>query len=120
MFVTCVASPISATPVIRPSPAVISGIPAAASEPKVISRMTSAAITPTVGGRTDAEALGVLDDLTARGDLETRHVHRLDRVEQRLAGVVRQQVGGLVVVDRRERRHPVGGDLDGSARRCRD
>ncbi len=46
-FVTCVVSSISATPVIRPSPAVISGIPAAASEPNVMSRMTSAAITPT-------------------------------------------------------------------------
>ena len=46
MFVTRVASPISATPVIRPSPAVISGIPAAASEPNVISRMKSAAMTP--------------------------------------------------------------------------
>ena len=44
---TWVASPISATPVIRPRPAVISGIPAAASEPNVISRMISAAITPT-------------------------------------------------------------------------
>ena len=47
MLVTCVASPISATPVIRPKPAVISGIPAAISEPNVISRITSAAITPT-------------------------------------------------------------------------
>ena len=48
MLVTWVASPISATPVIRPKPAVISGIPAAISEPNVISRITSAAITPTV------------------------------------------------------------------------
>ena len=48
MLVTCVASPTSAIPVIRPSPAVISGIPAALSDPKVNSRMMSAAITPTV------------------------------------------------------------------------
>ena len=47
MLVTCVARPISATPVIRPRPAVISGIPAAISDPNVISRITSAAITPT-------------------------------------------------------------------------
>ncbi len=47
MFVTWVASPINATPVTRPKPAVTSGIPAAASEPKVISRMIRAAITPT-------------------------------------------------------------------------
>ena len=47
MLITRVASPISATPVIRPRPAVISGIPAAVSEPKVISRMISAAIAPT-------------------------------------------------------------------------
>ena len=47
MFVTWVASSISATPVIRPRPAVISGIPAAASEPNVISRMNIAATTPT-------------------------------------------------------------------------
>ena len=43
---TWVASPISATPVISPKPAVISGMPAAISEPNVISRMISAAITP--------------------------------------------------------------------------
>ncbi len=47
MSVTWVASPINATPVIKPRPAVISGIPAAASEPKVISRINSAATTPT-------------------------------------------------------------------------
>ena len=47
MLVTCVASPTSAIPVIRPSPAVTSGIPAALSEPNVSSRITSAAITPT-------------------------------------------------------------------------
>ncbi len=47
MLVTCVASPMSATPVIRPRPAVISGIPAAVSEPNVNSKMISAAMTPT-------------------------------------------------------------------------
>ena len=47
MLVTCVARPISATPVTRPTPAVISGIPAAVIEPNVISRITSAAIAPT-------------------------------------------------------------------------
>ena len=46
MLITWVDSPISATPVIRPKPAVINGIPAAITDPKVISRMTSAAITP--------------------------------------------------------------------------
>ena len=46
MLVTCVASPISATPLIRPKPAVISGIPAATSEPNVNSRMIIAAIAP--------------------------------------------------------------------------
>ena len=90
----------------------ISGIPAAISEPNVISRMTSAAITPTVGGRADAEALGLLDHLAAGGDLQARHVHRVDLVEQRVPGVVRQQVGALVVVDRRERGLAVGRDLD--------
>ena len=47
MLVTCVARPISATPVIRPSPAVISGMPAASSEPNVSIRMMNAATTPT-------------------------------------------------------------------------
>ena len=47
MSVTCVASPISATPVTRPKPAVINGIPAAVSEPNVSSRINSAASTPT-------------------------------------------------------------------------
>ena len=72
MSVTCVASPISAMPVIRPRPAVTSGIPAAISEPNVISRITSAAITPTDGGGTDVEALGLLDHLAAGGDLAAR------------------------------------------------
>ena len=76
MFVTWVASPISATPVIRPRPAVISGIPAAASEPNVSSRMISAATHADLGGRADAEPLGVLDHLTARRDLQAGHVHR--------------------------------------------
>ncbi len=48
MLVMCVARPISATPVVSPNPAVISGMPAAVSEPNVIRRITSAAITPTV------------------------------------------------------------------------
>ena len=47
MLVMCVASPITATPVIRPRPAVISGIPAAISDPNVISRIAVAASTPT-------------------------------------------------------------------------
>ena len=66
------------------------------------------------GGRADVEALRVLDHLTARGDLQAGHVHRLHLVEQRLAGAVRQQVRGLVVVDGRERRHPILRDLDRS------
>ena len=103
MLVTCVASPISATPVIRPKPAVTSGIPAATSEPKVNSRMISAAITPTAVAGPTLKPSALLDDLTARGDLQPRHVHAVDLVEHRLAGVVREQVGGLVVVDRRER-----------------
>ena len=47
-LITRVARPISATPLIRPKPAVTSGIPAAISEPNVSSRITSAATTPTV------------------------------------------------------------------------
>jgi hypothetical protein len=46
MLVTWVARPISATPVISPSAAVISGIPAARSDPNVKSRITSAATAP--------------------------------------------------------------------------
>jgi len=47
MLVTRVASPITATPVIRPRPAVTKGIPAAANEPNVSNRIKSAATTPT-------------------------------------------------------------------------
>ncbi len=48
MLVTCVARPMRATPVTRPSPAVISGIPAAIKEPNVSNRITTAASTPTI------------------------------------------------------------------------
>jgi len=47
MWMTCVPSPISATPLTRPNAAVISGIPAASSDPKVSRRITIAASTPT-------------------------------------------------------------------------
>ena len=67
---------------------------------------------PDQGRRTDGEALGVLDHLPARGDLQARHVHRADLIEHGLAGVVRHEVGRLVVVDRRERGLPVARDLD--------
>ena len=69
MLVTCVASPINATPVIRPKAAVISGRPAASSDPNVISRITSAARHADRGGGTDVESFGVFDHLAARRDL---------------------------------------------------
>ena len=95
MLVTCVASPISATPVISPNPAVISGIPAATSEPNVNSRMINAAITPTRVAGPTVESLGVLDHLPAGRHPEARHVDGADLIEHGLAGVVRHLVGGL-------------------------
>ena len=96
MLVTWVARPISATPVIRPSPAVISGMPAASSEPKVSIRMMNAATTPTAVGGPDAEALGGLDHLPAGGDRQALDVDLVDRIQQGLAGVIGQQVRALV------------------------
>ena len=67
-------------------------------------------------GRTDAEPLGLFDHLTACSNPQARRVHRMNLVQHGLAGVVREQVGALVVVDRREGRHPVRRDLDRAAR----
>ena len=72
-----------------------------------------------LGGGPDAEALGLLDHLTARRDLQTGHVHPVDLVEHGRAGAVRQQVGALVVADRRERGLVVRRDLDDSLRGVR-
>ena len=89
MLVTCVTSPISATPVISPNPAVISGMPAATSEPNVNSRMISAATDANQGRRAYRESLGVLHHLSAGGDLQAGHIHGVDLIEHRLAGGIR-------------------------------
>ncbi len=103
MSVTWVAIPTSAMPVISPRPAVISGIPAAISEPNVSSRMTSAATTPTAvaGPMLKPSAFSITCPPAASFSPGTWIV--VDRVEHRLTGLVGQQVGALVVVDRRER-----------------
>ncbi len=86
MFVTCVASPISATPVIRPEPGRDQRHPRRGQRPERHQQDQQRRDDPDLGGRADAEALGILDDLTARRDLQAGHVHRLRQREQRLAG----------------------------------
>ena len=116
MSVMCVASPTSATPVIKPRPAVISGIPAAISEPNVNSRMTSAAATPTTvaGPMLKPSALSITWPPAA--SVRPGTLTALTAFEHRQAGLVGQQVGALVVVDRRERGMPVARDLDCAGR----
>ena len=71
---------------------------------------------PDLSRRADTEPLSVLDHLTARRHLKTGHVNGRHLRQQRLARRVRQHVRGLVVVDRRERRHPVRRNLNRAPR----
>ena len=64
------------------------------------------------GGVADAEALGLLDHLAARRELQPRHVDGVDGVQHRLPCLVGQEVGALVVVDGGKRRGAVLGYLD--------
>ena len=81
--------------------------------------MISAATTPTAVAGPILKPSADLDDLTAGRDLQARDVDRANELQERLAGGGRQLVGRLVVVDRRERRHPVQRDLGGSTEAVR-
>ena len=119
MFVTCVASPINATPVIRPKPAVTMRHPGGGERAEGDQQDDQSGDHADRGRRADAESLRLLDHLPARRDLQAGDVHRLHLGEQRLAGVGREQVRALVVVDGRERRHSIGRDLHRSSRPVR-
>ena len=116
MLVRCVASPISATPVIRPRPAVDQRHPRRRQRAEGQQQDQQRRHHAHLGRRTDAESLGILDYLTTGEDLKPGNANRVDLVQHGLSGVAGEHVRRLVVVDRRERGRPIGRDLDSPLR----